>query len=330
MSLNLHLGEAFGLLMKTKTYLVYRAVIFALVAAAMTAALLFVALIGWVFGGGAAAVFFIIALAGSGWGMRLLKEYVLYMLQAGHIALVVELADRGTLPAGANQTEWARARVTEYFKEVSVLALIDQLVKGIIGALNRTVFSVMTILPIPGLDGVAKVAQKVVDFSLTYVDEAIIGHAFRTRNENVYEAARHGILLYCQIWKSLLKNAVALTLLSYIFTAAAFVVFLVPLGALALVLPASWGGVKFVLFLMALVLAVNSKWILFDPLAATATVLTFLRETEGLEPDPTWDARILAASDKFRELCDKAREKARELVQPEPEPAPALAETPAE
>lgn len=316
MALDLHLGEAFKLVMKTKAYLIYRATIYGIVAAVMLAGLLFVALVGYLFHGTAALIMFLILAGCGGFGLRFLKEYVLYMLQAGQLALLVELIDKGELPAGASQTEWAKERVTHYFKEVSALALVDQLVKGIIGALNRTLFDVMTVLPIPGMDGVAKLAQTVVDFSLTYVDESIIAYTFRTRNENVFDSACGGVILYCQAWKGLLKNAVALTLLSYLFVAVAAVVLLVPLGILALMLPHNWEILRLFLFGTALVGGWAAKWILFDPLACTATVLTFLRETEGMQPDAVWEERIAQASGKFGELKAKAAAKMREMGQP--------------
>ncbi|NLV44326.1 MAG: hypothetical protein GXY07_07480, partial [Candidatus Hydrogenedentes bacterium] len=163
-------------------------------------------LIGRVFGGGAALVLFVIGAGAGSFGLPLLREYVLYLLRAGHVAVITEIIEQGSLPEDVNQTQWGRDKVTAYFKEISVLALVDQLIKGIIGMLNRVLFNVMTILPIPGLEGAAKVAQKVVDFSLTYVDESILSYTFKTRNKNVYDAAKTGIILYCQAWERAIEK----------------------------------------------------------------------------------------------------------------------------
>ena len=306
--MNLQLGRAFGILMKTTPYVMYRALVYGIICAVFAVVLLFLALIGYVFGGGAAMVMFVILMIGGGFGARLLREYVLYLLRAGHVAVITEIIERGKLPDGVSQTEWGKQQVTAYFKEVSVLALIDQLVKGIIRALNRTMFNVMSAMPLPGLEGASKVMQKVVDFSLTYIDESILAYTFRTRNENVYGAAQSGIILYCQAWKGLLKNAVALTLLSYAFTIVAALVFLIPLGIIAVLLPEAWGFAKFGLFVLALFMGFSLKWIIFDPLACTSTILTFLSETEHMTPDPAWEDRIATASNKFRELKQKAAE----------------------
>lgn len=309
--MDLQLGRAVNIVLQTMPYIVYRAIVYGVICAAMAVALLFLAIAGRIFGGGAAVLLFVVLAAAGGFGARLLREYVLYLLKAGHIALVTEIVSHGQLPAGINQTQWAQERVTHYFKEVSVLAMIDQLVKGAIGTLNRTLFDVMTLLPIPGLEGAAKIVQRIVDFSLTYIDESIIAYTFKTGNENVFDAAKTGIVLYCQSWKGLLKNAVALTVLSYVFIAVSALIFLIPLGAVALMLPDAWGTAKFLLFVLALFMGFSLKWILFDPIACTSTLLTFLSESESLSPDPEWEARIEAVSEKFRELQKKALEKFR-------------------
>lgn len=313
--MDLELDRAFSIVMQTKPYIVYRATIYGAMVLAFAVFLGVVGLIGLVFGGAAAMITLVGCLVAAGiLGLgRLLGEYVLYMLKAGHIALITEIVENGKLPDGISQTDWAKERVTQYFKEVSVLAVIDQLVKGIIRVMNRTLFNVLTALPIPGMEGAAKAGQRIVDFSLTYVDEAVIAHTFKTKNENVYDAAKTGIVLYAQCWKGILKNAVALTLLSYVFVFVCFLVFLVPLGVIALLLPASMGGAKFGLFIFAVFLGFSLKWILFDPIACTATILTFLKACEGQVPNPEWEGKIEAVSGKFRELKDKAAEKFQEM-----------------
>ena len=306
MGMNLQLTQAMGIVFQTTPYILYRAVVYGVICAMAAVALAVLAVTGRVFGGAAAAVLFVAAAAAGGFGARLVREYILYLLKAGHIALITEIVSEGKLPPNISQTQWAKERVMHYFKEVSVLALVDQMIKGIIHVVNRTLFNVMTVLPIPGLEGGARLAQRVVNFSLTYVDESIIAYTFKTQNENVFDAAKTGIVLYCQSWKGLLKNAAALTVLSYVFVIVAALVFMIPLGVIAFMMPASWSVAKFSLFALALFMGFSLKWILFDPIACTSTVLTFLHESESLTPDTEWEARIEAVSGKFRELKEKA------------------------
>ena len=307
----LQLGRATGIVMRTSAYLFYRAMVYGVIVAVVAVFLGFLALIGSVFGGGAAAVLFFLLLLGGGFGFRFIREYVLYLLQAGHIALITEIVENGALPQGISQTAWAKERVMSCFREVSVLALVDQLVKGVLVSLNRTLFNIMQAVPIPALEGLASVVQRIVTFSLTYIDESVIAWTFRTKNPNVFDAAKSGILIYCQSWKPLLKNAVALTLLSYLFVILTTIVFMVPFGAIAFVLPQSWAFGKFALFMLALFLGISAKWILFDPIACTSTMLTFLDEAGRTAPDSVWESRIEAVSAEFRTLKARASEMVR-------------------
>jgi len=302
----LQLGKAAGIVMRTSAYLFYRAMVYGVLVAVVAVFLGFLALIGAVFGGGAAAVLFFLSLLGGGFGFRFIREYVLYLLQAGHIALITEIVENGALPQGISQTVWAKERVMSCFREVSVLALVDQLVKGVLVSLNRTLFNIMQAVPFPALEGLASVVQRIVTFSLTYIDESVIAWTFHTKNPNVFDAAKSGVLIYCQSWKPLLKNAVALTLLSYLFVILTTIVFMVPFGAIALVLPHSWAFGKFALFMLALILGISAKWILFDPIACSSTLLTFLDEAGRMVPDPVWESRIEAVSAEFRTLREKA------------------------
>ena len=128
--MNLQIGRASRIVLQPSPYLVYRAFVYGVLCAGAALLLLLLALIGPVFGGGAAAVMLIIALAAGGFGARLLREYVLYLSRAGHVPLITQIMERGSLPEGIGQTQRGSAKVKTYFKAISVLSLIDQMVKG--------------------------------------------------------------------------------------------------------------------------------------------------------------------------------------------------------
>ena len=77
-------------------------------------------------------------------------------------------------------------------------------IKGIIGV-NRVLFNVMTICQYRDWNPPRWPRRWWI--SAYYVDGPT--YAFKTGNENVYDAAKSGIILYCQSWKGLLKNAMA-------------------------------------------------------------------------------------------------------------------------
>ena len=59
------------------------------------------------------------------------REYILYLVKAGHIAVMVELLDGRAIPNGRGQIDYAQAMVRERFAEASVLFAIDQLSIGV-------------------------------------------------------------------------------------------------------------------------------------------------------------------------------------------------------
>ena len=74
--------------------------------------------------------------------MYFVREYLLYLVKAGHIAVLVELFEGRELPAGRSQIDYAQSIVRERFGESSVLFGVDQLIKGILKAFNRAFFTV--------------------------------------------------------------------------------------------------------------------------------------------------------------------------------------------
>ena len=89
-----------------------------------------------------------------------------------------------------------RQVVTERFAEANMLFVLDQLVKGAIGAITGLIGGIAAFLPIPGLQGLVSFVNTVIRLSLTYVDEIILGYNIRLDSRNPFEtgAARRGAL----------------------------------------------------------------------------------------------------------------------------------------
>ena len=79
------------------------------------------------------------------------REYILYLVKAGHIAVMVRILDGEDLPAGQSQIAFAREEITERFAESSALFALDQIIKGVIRALTGLLNVAGLFLPIPGL-----------------------------------------------------------------------------------------------------------------------------------------------------------------------------------
>ncbi len=301
--MNFHFGEASGILLKTTPYLIVRTAIYGALGVAMALYIGIILIMAKIFGG-IGALIFLIGLGVLYGLMRLAKQYLLYLVDAGHIAVITEIIQNGKLPEGVNQFQYGKEVVTRMFKEVSTLFVVDRLVDGIIRAFNRTVAQIADFLPIPGLESVAKIANSVIDFSLTYVDETILSYNLARKNDNIWESAKQGVILYAQNWKPLLTTAAGCAAVNFVAFIVVFLVLLIPFGFLAMLsanetLKLFWLGT-------ALTLAYGIKLALFKPFFQTAVIITFNQAIKDQKPNPEWEEKLELASDKFRELKEKA------------------------
>ncbi len=307
------IGKVTGLLLKTLPFLIFRLAIYLGIAVGYILVTGIGAAMGYFmtsFGdepGGGAGIGGLIGFGVASAALYWFREYVLYLVKAGHIAVLVELFDGKELPGGKGQIEYAQTKVRERFAEASLLFGLDRLIKGILRAVNRTLFSIAAFLPIPGLEGLVGIVNKIVNVSLTYTDEIIIAHNFRTRSDNPWQSSKDAIILYAQNYKSMLKNAFFLMLFMYALT---FVIFLFVLGPVAGLMSIFPGNLGFWSFLLAIIFAWSLKAAVLEPFAITAMMQVYFREVEGQEPNPEWDEKLSAASDKFKELKEKALGKA--------------------
>ena len=303
------LGRTFSILMKTMPFVVFRLVVYLGIAIAYVVAVGTGAGIGYgltAFGdepGRGAGLGGMIGFGIVSGVLYWLREYVLYLVKAGHIAVMVELLDNKTVPAGRGQIVHAQAVVKERFAETSILFGIDQLIKGILRAVNSTLLTVTSFLPIPALDTLARFVNAILNLSLTFVDEVILARNIRSKSDNPWESSKDGLILYAQNYKVMLKNAVVLMVLMYALAVAIFLVMLVPAGAIVAFFPGSTGGWTFV---TAIVLAWSLKAALLEPFAVAAMMQVYFKAIHSQEPSPEWDAKLSGMSRKFRTLKDKA------------------------
>ncbi|ABK17518.1 hypothetical protein [Syntrophobacter fumaroxidans] len=301
--MNFYYRETLDILLKTLPYLLVRMGIYSVLGVAGALIIGLLLLLGKVFGGGG-VIFFLIGVALLVGLVRVGKQYALYLVDAGHIAVITELLQKGSLPEGVNQFQYGKDLVTRMFKEVSVLFLVDRLVDGTIRAINRTVAAVTDILPLPGIEGLTKIANSVINFSLTYVDETILSYNLSRGDENIWESAKRGVILYAQNWKPLLITAAACTVANFVAFVVVLLIFLVPFGVLAAATHNE--TLKFFWFAVAFTLAYGVKLALFKPFFQTSMIITFREAVKGQVPNPQWEDRLETVSDKFRELKDKA------------------------
>lgn len=230
------------------------------------------------------------------------REYILYLVKAGHIAVLVELIDGKPMPEGKSQVSYATEVVRERFAQASVLFAIDQLVKGVIGAITGLFRGVFTILPIPGVQQLAGILQAFLRVAVGFIDEVILAHMIRTRSTAPWSSAKDALVLYGQNYKVMLKNAAWLAIIVYFLSFLVFLVMLAPAALVVYLMPGAWAAGGFV---FALLFAWSVKAALLEPFAVACLMQVYFRTIEGQRPDPNWEARLEQMSSHFRKL--KAR-----------------------
>ncbi len=178
------IGRTLGLMGQTLPFIVFRIIVYFGIAVAYVLVTGVGVGIGWGVGAfgspdfraGAMTWGGIIGFVLTAGTIYVLREYLLYVVKAGHIAVMVHLVDGRDVPDGQNQIAYARKIVTQRFAEANILFVVDQLVKGAIRAVTGLTGGISALLPIPGLEGLVRFINTVIRLSLTYVDEIILGY----------------------------------------------------------------------------------------------------------------------------------------------------------
>lgn len=305
------IAKALGLMVKTAPFVIFRVVVYFAISAALV-----------IVTGTGAGIGYGVGLFGDvefqttstfwggalGFGLTVgviffLRDYLLYLVKAGHIAVMVELMEGKPVPGGKGQIAHAQDVVTARFGQASALFALDQLIKGVVGVITGLLQGVLAFMPIPGLDRLMAVFRAYLRMAVGLVDEVILGHAIRTRSENAWEAAHDGLVLYAQNAKPMLVNAAWLTLVTWVLSALVFLVMLAPAAAVVWLLPGESGAGMFV---FAVVFAWAVKAALIEPFAVACMLQVFFTVTEGQVPNAEWRGRLTQASTKFRKLGERA------------------------
>lgn len=305
------IGTAINLMLKTLPYLIFRVMVYFGIALCYVLTTGAGAGIGYGIGAMGDADF---QAAATFWGggigfalvagiLYLMREYLLYVVKAGHIAVMVKYLDGKELPEKRGQIQYGREIATKHFKDASVLFAVDQLIKGIVRAITGLVQGLLSILPIPGLINIMSVIRAFLKLSVGLIDEIILADIMRTGSTNPYGSAKRALVLYGQNAKTMIKNAAWLTAFTWLLSIIVFVIMLAPAAAFVYAIPGAWsaGGVVF-----ALVFAWAVKVSVIEPFAIACLLQAYFKVTEGQTPNPEWEAKLENASVKFKKLGDKA------------------------
>lgn len=257
------------------------------------------------------AVTMVVAVTGSLALARLAERYVLYPVKIGHVAVVTELVTKGSLPPNTNQFHYGKAKVANHFGSASVLFATDQLVSAAV----RQTMRWLTRLPrrlrrIPG-DGLAvALLRSILSIGAHHIGEAVMSYVL-IHSEDIWQAAADGVVLYAQRWKRLLLAATILAFsMSLIWLAGSA---LLTMGFGALVTSIADGSLSMtqaapyvIGAIPALFLASILRWLVVDPLATVAMIVSYHRAVQGQAPSYDLRAQLASVSAQFRVIAERA------------------------
>lgn len=311
------ISAALGLMLRTAPFLLFRVVVYFAVTAAFILITGTGAGIGWGVGAlgdegfQASAVFWggAIGFGSVASAVFFLRDYLLYIVKAGHIAVMVEAMEGREIPAGRAQIEHAKAVVKERFGEASALFALDKLIRGVVGAITGLMQGILNFLPIPGLDQIMGAVRAFLKVSVGLLDEVILAHSIKTKSDNPWASAQDALVLYAQNARPLMVNAAWLTIISWTLAFVVFLLMLAPAALVVYLLPGAWSAGGFV---FAVLFAWAVKVALVEPFAIACLLQVYFKVTEGQVPNPEWRAKLDGATGKFRELGEKGVAWARE------------------
>lgn len=254
--------------------------------------------VGWMVAG--------LGLYGYIWWM--IVRYFLYLVQAGHIAVLTELVTTGHIGAGSEgMFAYGKRIVTERFGQVNLLFAMDLLIRGVVRVFNRTLDFIAGFIPIPGLQSIVGIANAIVRAATTYIDETIFSYNLARGDDNAWRSSKDALIYYAQNSKEILKTAVYVVVLDKVLTAFIWIVMLAPAFLLLAVLPSSWAPGGFIGGLViAALIASNVRQAFLKPIFLVMVMTKFHVIVRNQTINLEWDQRLTNLSRKFGEIKDKA------------------------
>ncbi|MEL6201536.1 MAG: hypothetical protein AAFR39_04170 [Pseudomonadota bacterium] len=233
--------------------------------------------------------------------LRILREYTLYLVKAGHIAVMGEMMDGARIPANLSQVGMGARTVKENFAEASVLFVLDQLIKGVLKVIESFFKRIGSLIPF--ISPILSLLESIITIAVTYVDEMILAHIMRTRPANVWRAGADALVIYAQNAKLMFKNAFWLAMFLIIFEVTIFaaIYFLLPLPDFVDFTIEGANGARMAAGIIGVVLVAG---VFVEPFSVCAMLQVFNKVARTQTPDPEVERRLAERSEEFRDLRD--------------------------
>ncbi|MGL4311600.1 MAG: hypothetical protein ACRCSU_14070 [Paracoccaceae bacterium] len=239
-------------------------------------------------------------LVAAAWLAKMARRWVMYLIKTAHIAVLVEMIQNRPLPSGQSQIGFGHRVVKDRFGEVSALFVLDELIRTVVRAVNRTFLGIVNFLPERVARPLAASVTLLLHFGLSFLDEIVLAHAIDKQSANPWGSARNALILYGQNWKIVLKNAIWLTLFVLAISAVIYTTSVEP--ALA-EYQATQDRPAFFHAFVIILLAVIFFNVIFEPFALICLMQVWFRRISEDRPSAEWSHKVSHAApqlDQFR------------------------------
>jgi hypothetical protein len=302
-------SPAFDLCLKTSPYILLR---LGLLVGLTLAAIVWLVICGGIASlfsskdssGGGGLFLFLVGFAAPVGAFVWIRKYMLYLLKAGHVAVLTKLITEGQLPEGKSQVQYGKEIVTQKFAQTNIMFALDSLVEGIVRAFNNTLNWIADLLPIPGMDNLMQLVNRIIQNATTYIDETVLSYNLARNDENAWRSSTDAVVYYAQNAKPVLKTAVWSLVLEYVACFLVFILCLIPAFLISKIMPDSVSGWAWI---FAVVLAWNIRDAVLHPVFLTMVLLTFHKHVHEQPINEDFAGTLSSISDKFQELVEKAK-----------------------
>jgi hypothetical protein len=303
-------AKSANLLLRTAPFLLIRLAVYFGAAAAFVVAAGGGAGIGAAIGtlvgsGGRAPGAFWGGIAGLGFiGLMLwwLREYLLFLVRASHLAAMTLALDRKRAAGGAGSLGHALDLVQQRFRTVERLSDVDRLTRAALADMIRIPEFADGLLP-PAARSSAGALRALFRLVFGFVADVLIARQFRSAAREPWPRARDALTLFAQNHRPLMRNAAAIAVFTH---GTAFMVFLVGLLPAAMIARALPGNLALMMLPLAAIMAWSVKQAVLDPLAVASMLQAYFSTAEGDSPDTDWDVALTRVSEHFREIKARA------------------------
>ncbi len=301
--MDLYFKESIRLLFKTWPFWILKIVVYLAIAIPF---FIIAALFLWLalkYGGIITIIIIIFGLMAL-WGYaKIVRRYVLYLIKAGHLAVLGELIYREKLPEGKGMIGYGFEKVKSTFVTTSVFWVIDEIINAVVHGVMNVIERIGRWIPVQAVQNIFKIIARIVGVFLSYIDEAVLSYIFVYPKKDPWKGARDGLVLYFKCWKQLLATSAIIVLLNVVLSVVLFyVVFLLTLP-LAAMLPF---GLSDVPFLIALAVTGWVKVAFFNQFTLVWMVVAYHKSIQGVSVDSKIVSELENLVPKFKEITSKA------------------------